>query len=85
MAEMRGEWTELREKLAAIEHEQWIRWAQTVAASEPIGKERRERWQRLMIPYVQLSEADKEHDRKWADKVLEILYEAGCLLPIPGA
>lgn len=64
---------ELREQLAALEHEQWMAWATTIKKQELISKERADRWMRLFAPYSELSEADKEHDRKWADKVLEII------------
>jgi hypothetical protein len=35
--------------------------------------ERIERWQRYWVPYSALDEPTKEHDRKWADKVLAAL------------
>ena len=63
----------LVERLAALEHVQWMEWATAIMAVEPISKERRERWQRLMVPYDRLSEDTKEADRKYARKALRLL------------
>jgi hypothetical protein len=52
------------EALAELEHEQWMYWSKAVA--HEVSTVRRERWQKLWIPYTELSEEDKEHDRKWA-------------------
>lgn len=61
---------ELREKLAELEHEQWIAWSKSIAEDCAIGSERRERWEKLWRPYSELTEEEKDQDRKWADKVL---------------
>ena len=61
------------ERLAALEHQQWMAWASTVAEKEPISDERRARWMSCMVPYSQLSEEMKEHDRVWARKALGLL------------
>lgn len=66
--------TDLRERLAALEHEQWMLWASTLMVSEPgLSKGRMGRWQDLMLPYSALTEAQKDQDRKWADKVLDAI------------
>jgi hypothetical protein len=66
--------TEELEALAALEHDQWMAWAKTLLSSEPgISAERRKRWQSLMVPYKDLPEDQKEHDRKWARKALVVL------------
>ncbi|MGG1445034.1 hypothetical protein ABE354_23880 [Brevibacillus laterosporus] len=62
---------EIIEKLAELEHEQWIKWSQSVAPE--VSPERRERWQTYWIPYSDLSEEVKEQDRVWARKVLEVI------------
>ena len=82
-----------REQLAALEHEQWIKWAKAILPelkeltrhhlpyNEPkeAGNcgcqtcERIKRWEGLFIPYSELSEEMKDHDRKWADKVLKVI------------
>ena len=61
------------EKLAELEHEQWMQWAKAVIGE--VSPERRERWNNFFIPYVYLSEEVKSLDRKWARKVMEIMDE----------
>lgn len=66
----------LLEKLAALEHDQWIAWAQTVADTEPnLSEGRVERWKTYFVPYEELTEEVKEFDREWARKVLNIINE----------
>ena len=64
----------LIEKLAELEHEQWSHWTKHFLSN--INPENKKRWKKQMtIKYHQLSEKEKESDRKWARKVLEILEE----------
>lgn len=63
---------ELLERLAEVEHEQWMHWSQSVAAE--VSAERRQRWQACWVPYEDLPEEEKEQDRIWARKVLEALH-----------
>jgi hypothetical protein len=63
---------ELRELLAELEHEQWIAWSKNIAESESINFERLERWKKLWRLYSELTEAEKDQDREWADKVIKI-------------
>jgi hypothetical protein len=65
---------EVIERLAAVEHEQWMHWSQSVAAE--VSTERRQRWQACWVPYEDLPEDVKELDRLWARKVLEVLYRS---------
>ena len=62
-----------REKLAELEHEQWVKWSQQVAKTEVISKERLARWSKLWRPYAVLTEAEKDQDREYADKVIQSL------------
>ncbi|HTU17970.1 MAG TPA: hypothetical protein VMG10_07895 [Gemmataceae bacterium] len=62
---------EVLERLAEVEHEQWMAWSQSVAAE--VSAERRQRWQACWVPYGDLPEEMKEQDRIWARKVLETL------------
>lgn len=64
--------TEVLERLAALEHEQWAHWTDYfLAHSSP---ENVKRWARqAATPYDELSEAEKEADRKWARRVLVVL------------
>jgi len=61
------------EKLADLEHEQWIEWSKSVAPE--VSETRKERWKKYWIPYSDLTEEVKDQDRKYAKKVLKILEE----------
>ena len=63
------------ERLAAIEHEQWIYWSKAIA--DEVSPERRARWERHWIPYEELEEDVKEHDRVWARKVATLTNMEG--------
>lgn len=78
---------ELREQLAALAHDQWSGWMRymfsrcgpsSVSAGQMyIPREWVERWQRQMdTPYAELSETEKDSDRKEADRVLALLPPA---------
>ena len=60
----------LVEGLAAIEHEQWMAWASTIAMNEAISPERLARWGKSMVPYADLPDDVKEQDREWVRKTL---------------
>lgn len=63
---------DLREQLAALEHEQWAHWTRYML--DNLTPENMARWrQQVETPYGELSEAEKESDRRWADKVLGLL------------
>jgi hypothetical protein len=62
---------DLLEKLAELEHEQWLAWARGVVGE--VTPERRARWQPFFVPYTELDEKAKEDDRIWARKVLALL------------
>jgi len=64
---------DILEKLAEIEHDQWVEWSKDVANKENISEERKKRWKQYWIPYSELSEDVKEQDRKYARKVLKAL------------
>lgn len=65
---------DLREELADLEHEQWMKWAKDILKSEDISKDRAKRWKKECFkPYDKLSEEMKDFDREWADKVLKIV------------
>ncbi len=63
----------LIEKLAALEHEQWMTWAKTMLEREGVTAETRIRWTRYMFPYEELPDDIKEYDRLWARKVIEVI------------
>jgi hypothetical protein len=61
------------EGLAELEHEQWIAWSKNIHKLENISRERAVRWRKLWKPYKKLTEKEKEQDRVWARKVLDLL------------
>jgi hypothetical protein len=61
----------LLERLAELEHEQWVAWSRAVAAE--VSAERRRRWEACWVPYAELPEEVKELDRAWARKALAAL------------
>ena len=61
----------LIEKLAALEHEQWAHWTRYML--DNLTPENVQRWRRqIETPYKDLSEKEKESDRVWARKVMEL-------------
>jgi len=61
----------LIEKLAALEHEQWAHWTRYML--DNLTPENIQRWRRqIETPYEDLSEKEKESDRVWARKVMEL-------------
>lgn len=62
---------ELIDRLAEIEHRQWISWAKKLIETEPgLSKDRKDRWLKLFCPYSELSDEWKEYDREWARHML---------------
>lgn len=64
-----------REKLAELEHDQWVYWSKDIAATEQITPARLERWKQLWCPYSELTEAQKDQDREWGDKAQSIVFK----------
>lgn len=69
--------TELVEELAALEHRQWMHWSKAVAENNDIPDDLEAKWRENWMPYEELDDDLKEHDRKWARKVVEILESVG--------
>jgi len=65
----------LLEKLAELEHEQWMEWSKHLNQTENLSEERQKRWKAMWVPYDQLTVAQKENDRIWARKALAIIEE----------
>ncbi len=61
------------EELAELEHKQWYDWSMSLAQDEPLSEVRLKRWEKLWKPYAELTEEEKEQDRIWARKVLNII------------
>jgi len=69
----------LLEKLAELEHNQWIEWSKEIAKTEKISPNRLARWIPLWKPYINLDQEIQEQDRKYARKILILLEKEGLL------
>lgn len=68
----------IREQIAALEHEQWAHWTRYILNN--LTPENIARWQRQIdTPYSGLLEKEKESDRHWADKALNLLKQDNTL------
>jgi len=70
--------TDLRERLADLAHEQWSGWMGWMLPklSQPDAADWIARWTRQMkTPYAELSERERDSDRREADRVLAILTQ----------
>ena len=65
--------SEIMEKLAELEHDQWVCWSKALSEDEILSLERLTRWKELWIPYRDLPEITKNQDRMWARKAWEIM------------
>jgi hypothetical protein len=56
----------LIEKLAELEHNQWLAWARSVLASwrAKLSYQLEQKWERNDKPYSELTEKEKEKDRE---------------------
>lgn len=59
---------DLIERLARVEHDQWMAWSKSVAAE--VSAARRRAWELSWISYDDLSDKQKERDREWARRAL---------------
>ena len=62
--------TDLEIKAERI-HQVWVDWANHIINTEQLSDDRKKRWKSLMIPYKDLSETEKEKDRKVVRYVME--------------
>lgn len=58
----------LIEHMAALEHRQWMQWTQYMLESDhvEVSDEKREHWESLMVPYVELSPEQQSNDVRYA-------------------
>ncbi|WP_330633746.1 hypothetical protein [Halocatena halophila] len=68
---------ELIEALSGLEHRQWMSWSRYVADHHDIPEELEDRWEQNWMAYSELSEGEKEKDRKWAREVIAVLDDYG--------
>lgn len=65
----------LIEDLASLEHKQWSHWTKYML--DNLTPENIERWKRqIKTDYKDLSEKEKDSDREWANKVLDVRFES---------
>ena len=66
----------LIEKLSDLEHDQWSHWTKYML--DNLTDENIARWRRQIdTPYSELSEKEKESDREWARKVIDVINQRG--------
>jgi hypothetical protein len=68
----------MREILADLEHDQWVKLTKYYANQDDeiqVSEEKLHYWKDLWVDYEELSEEMKDKDRKYADKVIEALEE----------
>jgi hypothetical protein len=66
---------EILEKLAELEHKQWMYWSKALASTEKLSKGRLNRWQEMWRPYKELPPKIKAQDKIWAKRVLKIVFK----------
>ena len=65
----------LLEGIAKLEHEQWQEWSRNISATEKISPKRLRKWEKQWCHYSVLSEKQKEKDRVYARKVIELIKQ----------
>ena len=71
----------LIELLADLIHDEWKSWATAILGNEHISEARAKRWLVLIAAsYKDLPEPQKELDRVWAKKVIEVFQSNGYLM-----
>ena len=74
--------SEKREKLSAQIHEQWANWTKHMLSN--LDESHIGNWKKqISTPYSDLSEEDKDKDRREADKIIEIIESEIKLQEIP--
>lgn len=63
------------EVLSEVEHGQWTVWAKAMIQQKQVTPEKKKEWEALFIPYKDLDERAKEHDRHFARKVYDKLEQ----------
>lgn len=68
---------ELLEDISNLIHEEWVEWAKQI--EHEISEDRKQRWQSVYCEYELLSEDMKDKDRKYAEKVIQLLLDKNIL------
>ena len=67
---------DLIERLAELEHAQWAHWTKYML--DNLTPDNILRWRKQVeTPYKELTEIEKESDRKWANKVMKAMSIGG--------
>ena len=70
----------LLEELSEVVHEQWMDLAKGVIATEPdLTDKRKRRWSKYFVDYKKLDEFNKEKDRSWGRKYLDVIEKNGSI------
>lgn len=67
----------LVERLAELEHRQWMSWTKYLVENHDIPENLEEKWKKNWMPYEELPEEEKEKDRKWARKAVKRVENRG--------
>lgn len=69
---------QLLEELSDLEHRQWMKLTKYYAESDEfeVSDKKLDHWRSIWKPYSELSGEQKDKDRKWGRKVLNIIEEA---------
>jgi len=63
------------EKIAELEHKQWAHWTKYML--DNLTPDNIKRWRnQIDTPYSNLTELEKDSDRKWARKAIDILNKS---------
>lgn len=66
--------SKLVEKLADLEHAQWAHWTKYML--DNLTPENIKRWRKqIETSYADLSEKEKDSDREWAKKVIDLFVQ----------
>lgn len=63
------------ERLAVLEHEQWLYWVHQLSKSGKMPDWLMAKWKPFRVSFADLPEEKKEEDRIWARRVLKIFQE----------
>ena len=61
------------EDLAELEHIQWMAWSMHLAKTETLSQDKLDRWKEYWKEYDELTESQKEADRVYARRVIQIV------------
>ncbi len=63
------------DRIASVIHKEWIEWSRETAHRERISEATLRRWKSRWIPFEHLPDKEKERDRIWARRILQLVRE----------